>query len=168
MQATLQQDMKAYPSSLLHTDTRGDYKRNIDEHLVGLLCVCECVCIAPGIRLVKQPRDTRCGLIFWKERQPFVEPDEAHIPLLNATQQAVSISSTPDRQSLKPTCIRRTCVCVCRRVCVCVPEEAVILHTDFPQPFGRAVILEFESHRALKLLRLSKEHETGLMQTLEN
>lgn len=38
-----------------------------------------------------------------------------------------------------------------------LPEEAVILHADFPQPFGRSVILQLESHRVLKLLRLSEE-----------
>lgn len=35
-----------------------------------------------------------------------------------------------------------------------LPEETVILHTDFPQPLGRSMILELESHGALKLLCL--------------
>lgn len=37
-----------------------------------------------------------------------------------------------------------------------LPEEAVVLDADFPQPFGGAMILEFESHGALKLLSLSE------------
>lgn len=35
-----------------------------------------------------------------------------------------------------------------------VPEETVVLHTDLPQPLGRSMILELESHGALKLFRL--------------
>lgn len=37
---------------------------------------------------------------------------------------------------------------------VSLPEEAVVFYADLPQPFSRAMILEFESHGALKLFRL--------------
>lgn len=45
-------------------------------------------------------------------------------------------------------------VYLCFTVLVFLPEKAVILYTDFPQLFGRSMILEFESDRTLKLLRL--------------
>lgn len=48
-----------------------------------------------------------------------------------------------------------------------LPEETVILHTDFPQPFGRSMILELESHCALKLLRLLMKQMLGLSSTIK-
>lgn len=51
--------------------------------------------------------------------------------------------------------------------CFFLPEEGMVFHADFPEPFGRTMIWKFETNRAFKLLELQVRQNAVVSITME-
>ena len=53
-----------------------------------------------------------------------------------------------------------------------IPEERVMLHTDLPEPLGRAMVAQLEPDRRLELLKLARtkfdEESVSLVRNLDD